>query len=37
MNGIETFRNFQAIKFGRILFVSVQLLPLVLGVQGYKG
>ena len=34
MYGIENFDVFQAMNFGRILVVSFQLLPLVLGGQG---
>ena len=34
MDGIKTFGSFQAMGFGRILVVSFQLLPLVLGGRG---
>ena len=34
MDGIEKFTGFQAMNFGRTLFVSFQLIPLVLGDLG---
>ena len=34
MDGIENFVGFPGMNFGRILVVSFQLLPLVLGGRG---